>query len=44
MEQVKEGLEWEGWVDWTSAVQVAYREQPDDPGRAEWRVLRDDGG
>lgn len=43
MRQVKEGLEWEGWADWTSA-QVAYREQPDESGRAEWRVLRDDGG
>jgi hypothetical protein len=40
MVQVKEALEWEGWADWTSAD----REQPDGPGRVEWRVLRDDGG
>lgn len=43
MEQGKEGLEWEGWADWTSA-RVADREQPDEPVRAAWGVLRDDGG
>jgi hypothetical protein len=40
MEQGKEGLEWEGWDDWT----WTQGEQQDDPGGAEWMVLRDDDG